>query len=65
LQQNQEGPMNIIIKIVEPREVLKNKKKVQQKQKKREVLTNKGTNIVKLGEAKGANKQRSKRKKQK
>ncbi len=65
MQQNQEGPMNIIIKIVEPREVLKNKKKVQQKQKKREVLTNKGTNIVKLGEAKGANKQRSKRKKQK
>jgi hypothetical protein len=57
--------MNIIIKTVEPREVLKNKKNIQQKQKRWEVLTNKGTKIVKLGKAKGANKQMSKRKEQK
>jgi hypothetical protein len=56
--------MNIIIITVEPREVLKNKK-IGATKKKQKVLTNKRTKIVKLGEAKGANKQRSKRKEQK
>lgn len=44
MQQNQEAPMNIIIKIVEPRKVLQNKK----------------INATKTKEMRGVNKQRNK-----